>query len=263
MSPKKTNLIRTQDKRTRAQTRKTSAKSTIVAPHSSPLSPTLTKSPLRKLIRQDFPDVSVVPKKFIEELFALADRCPPNDYAELLSVIKTGHRSHSAIRTPGHVPRTPNCYIIFRVALWSFRAQIAESLPSTHRLGQGNYFSCLASSFWRQLKSSGGVLHGRNVVTLCRNIAAFAAAEHQRLHPDYKYRPRRNTMNKPPIAAQPCYYCMKRRARKVAGQIGYRVGYGDGIKLEALDRLKWAGYFAESVELKFIRSSRECVVSTL
>lgn len=134
----------------------------------------------------------MIPETLVEELFVLARRCPPHDYRTFLAAIRSGKISHAAILTRGHIPRTLNCYIIFRMALWSFRDLLKEFIPSNQRIGLGNYFSHLASHFWRQLKSLGGVIHGENVEQLCRDVAAFAAAEHRKLHPNYEYQPRRN-----------------------------------------------------------------------
>ncbi|KAI0825229.1 hypothetical protein BC628DRAFT_1338925 [Trametes gibbosa] len=83
--------------------------------------------------------------------------------------------SHSRKKKPGHIPRPPNAFMIFRSDLWN-KEKIKSSVERDHR-----QISRIAGSLWNSLTDAER--------TPYHDRADDAKREHARKYPQYKYAP--------------------------------------------------------------------------
>ncbi|TBU26377.1 hypothetical protein BD311DRAFT_452418 [Dichomitus squalens] len=101
-------------------------------------------------------------------------RSPPSS-SSVHSVPHLPRSSHSRKKKPGHIPRPPNAFLIFRSELWN-KEKIKSSVERDHR-----QISRIAGKYWQELSDAE------------RAPYHVKAEEAKRLHaltyPDYKYSP--------------------------------------------------------------------------
>ncbi|CDO70921.1 hypothetical protein BN946_scf184829.g29 [Trametes cinnabarina] len=83
--------------------------------------------------------------------------------------------SHSRKKKPGHIPRPPNAFMIFRSELWT-KEKIKSTVERDHR-----QISRIAGNLWNKLTDDERAPYKR--------LAEEAKVEHARLYPQYKYSP--------------------------------------------------------------------------
>ncbi|OSD05777.1 hypothetical protein PYCCODRAFT_1475262 [Trametes coccinea BRFM310] len=91
------------------------------------------------------------------------------------SILPGQRTSHSRKKKPGHIPRPPNAFMIFRSELWS-KEKIKSTVERDHR-----QISRIAGNLWNQLNDKEREPYKRR--------AEEAKVEHARLYPQYKYSP--------------------------------------------------------------------------
>lgn len=83
--------------------------------------------------------------------------------------------SHSRKKKPGHIPRPPNAFMIFRSHLWN-KEKIKSSVERDHR-----QISRIAGNLWNSLSDAERAPY--------HDLAEDAKKEHARKYPQYKYSP--------------------------------------------------------------------------
>ncbi|GAA6043128.1 hypothetical protein JCM8097_004330 [Rhodosporidiobolus ruineniae] len=101
-------------------------------------------------------------------------------------------KSHSRKTAPGHIKRPPNAFILFRSHCCSMSADVDPSVPqppgSAHarelarlEINNSQHISTIVGDVWKGLSKEDKAYWEQK--------AREAKEEHQRLHPDYRYRP--------------------------------------------------------------------------
>ncbi|KAI0367513.1 hypothetical protein BV20DRAFT_557836 [Pilatotrama ljubarskyi] len=83
--------------------------------------------------------------------------------------------SHSRKKKPGHIPRPPNAFMIFRSELWN-KEKIKSTVERDHR-----QISRIAGNLWNDLSEAERAPY--------HHLAEEAKKEHARKYPQYKYSP--------------------------------------------------------------------------
>ncbi|KAI1786305.1 hypothetical protein LXA43DRAFT_1065206 [Ganoderma leucocontextum] len=83
--------------------------------------------------------------------------------------------SHSRKKKPGHIPRPPNAFLIFRSDLWN-KEKIKSSVERDHR-----QISRIAGRYWQELSDAERAPY--------HVLAEEAKRLHAQMYPDYKYSP--------------------------------------------------------------------------
>ncbi|KAI0793304.1 hypothetical protein C8Q75DRAFT_555208 [Abortiporus biennis] len=98
--------------------------------------------------------------------------------------------THSRKKEPGHIPRPPNAFMLFRSAFWA-REKTKTTVERDHRK-----ISCLAAEEWRMLPEKDRAPFKRR--------AELEKRKHHEAHPEYKYCPsyRKEKLARPPKKRQ-------------------------------------------------------------
>ncbi|KAI0666244.1 hypothetical protein C8Q78DRAFT_1083184 [Trametes maxima] len=99
---------------------------------------------------------------------------PPLPTTKLVP-LSSPRSSHSRKKKPGHIPRPPNAFMIFRSELWS-KEKIKADVERDHR-----QISRIAGSLWNALSDEERAPYVA--------LAEEAKQEHHRKYPEYKYSP--------------------------------------------------------------------------
>ncbi|KAI0638968.1 hypothetical protein C8Q77DRAFT_1069169 [Trametes polyzona] len=99
---------------------------------------------------------------------------PPSS-PEQLAVDASQRTSHSRKKKPGHIPRPPNAFMIFRSDLWN-KEKIKSTVERDHR-----QISRIAGNLWNSLTDAERAPY--------QHLAEEAKKEHARKYPQYKYSP--------------------------------------------------------------------------
>ncbi|PPQ66409.1 hypothetical protein CVT26_011278 [Gymnopilus dilepis] len=91
----------------------------------------------------------------------------------------TRNTSHPPEKDPDHIPRPPNCFILYRAQKLQQLRREASKVPGSSRRDTRK----LISKMWQE--------EPEEVVEYWKQVAEQRAAEHQKAHPNYKYRPKR------------------------------------------------------------------------
>ncbi|PIL30883.1 transcription factor [Ganoderma sinense ZZ0214-1] len=102
---------------------------------------------------------------------------PQSPHPSLLSCSGSSptRSSHSRKKKPGHIPRPPNAFLIFRSELWN-KEKIKGSVERDHR-----QISRIAGRYWQELSDAERAPY--------HVLAEKAKRDHAELYPDYKYSP--------------------------------------------------------------------------
>ncbi|KAI0358942.1 hypothetical protein OH77DRAFT_1120845 [Trametes cingulata] len=92
-----------------------------------------------------------------------------------LSAYEGQRTSHSRKKKPGHIPRPPNAFMIFRSELWN-KEKIKSTVERDHR-----QISRIAGNLWNDLSEAERAPY--------HQLAEEAKKEHARKYPQYKYSP--------------------------------------------------------------------------
>ncbi|KZT22099.1 hypothetical protein NEOLEDRAFT_1181163 [Neolentinus lepideus HHB14362 ss-1] len=102
---------------------------------------------------------------------------PPNAYSAFSSPVPTIGKptSHARKRKPGHIPRPPNAFMIFRSDFCATRV-VTEKIERDHR-----HISRIAGFVWNKMSDE----ERKPFVTKAREVKE----QHAKYYPDYKYSP--------------------------------------------------------------------------